>query len=240
MLLIATPNLKDDVVALIETAKALGFDIFVSPPGWRLPQHILGQHGIVYGEALFCEVIAQQMGWQLLDNSLDWLTKLPEKYVSRKIYYTTMVNARKESKKRFFKPADMKSFEAKVYESGKDLSDSSVLDEIPVLVSEEMNFTSEYRCFIKNRKVVSASCYLYKKDINKPEHYFVNNDAVISFVNNMLKDDLVGCVPGAVIDVGRFKKDTYAVIESNPAYASGLYGCELVAVLDVLKSCVVN
>lgn len=240
MLLILTPNQKEDVITLRKTAEALNYDVFVSLPGWRLPTSIKGRMGIVYGEALFCEVISQQMGWSLLSNSQSWLTKLPEKYTSRKIYFTDMVGARKETEKKFFKPADMKSFEAKVYDSGKELNQNSVLDEIPVLVSDEMNFTSEYRCFVKNRQVVTACCYSFKKDINKKEHHLRNNDAVIGFVNDMLKDETIECAPGAVIDVGRFKKDTYAVIEANPAWASGLYGCELVAVLDVLKSSVVN
>jgi hypothetical protein len=245
MYLILTPNLKEDAILVKKAAKSLGFDVFIAPSQWRLSQEmlcqILGQHGIVYGEAMFCEVIAQQLNWKLYSNSQDWLTKLPHKYVNRKISLTTMGAARKEQNKMFIKPADdIKSFEAKVYMSGADLHPSNVLNDIPVLISEEMNFTSEYRCFVKNRKVVSVCCYKYLNEANKKEHYQFNNDLVIAFVNDLLRDDAVACAPGAVIDVGKFKKEEFAVIEANPAYASGVYGCEIIGALEAIIESIEN
>lgn len=244
MLLIVTPNYKGEVQLLSKTAQALGWDVFFG--GWRVPKHLLHTPGAVYGEQFFCEIIAEQMNWKLLANPLDWLAKLPEEYVNRKISFTTLSEARKITEEKFIKPADDKCFEAKVYASGSDLSTSEVLDNAPTLVSDVMKFTSEYRCFIKDRRVTTACCYWYKPhpktepDINRPENYFVNNDAVLEFVSKMLQDERVEVAPGSVIDVGRFKKDTYTVIESNPVYASGIYGCELVAALDAIKAACVE
>lgn len=245
MLLITTPNVRGEVKILGKAASALGWDTFCG--GWRIPEYLKNRIGAVYGEQFFCEAVAEQMNWTLLSNPLDWLVRLPEEYTQRKIDFMTLAEARHIKEKRFIKPADDKTFKAMIYESGDELSKNPLLDDVPTLVSDIMNFTSEYRCFIKNRKVISICCYSYKKIgmtdalIDKEEHYHNNNDAVIEFVNKMFEDERVDCAPGAVIDVGRFKKDTYAVIESNPVWASGIYGCELVAALDAIKTaCIAN
>lgn len=240
MLLITTPNKHEEITLLSKTAKALGWDVYNE--GFRIPDHLLKQPGAVYGEQFFCEIVAEQMGWKLLSNSLDWLTKLPEEYTNRKIIFTKLAEARLLTEEKFIKPADDKCFPAKVYLSGKDLPITPVIDDAPTLISDVMKFTSEYRCFVKNKIVTTACCYLYQKigmqepAINKPEHYNNNNDVVIEFVNKLLQDSRVECADGTVIDVGRFKKDTYTVIESNPVWAAGIYGCEPVAVLDAIKA----
>lgn len=243
MLLIVTPNFKGEVPMLAKTAEILGWDVYHG--GWRIPEHLLHTPGAVYGEQFFCEVVAEQMGWTLLNNSLDWLTKLPEEYVNRKITFTTLAEARKITEEKFIKPADDKAFTAKVYPTGADLPTNEVLDNVPTLVSDVIKITSEYRCFIKNRKVVTASCYLYKHahkepEINNPENYQQNSDLVLEYITNLLADERVPCADGAVIDIARFKKDQdplkFTVLESNPVWASGTYGCELVAVLDAIKA----
>ena len=244
MLLIITPNYKGEVKLLAKTAQALGWEIYRG--GWRIPDHLLKRPGAVYGEQFFCEVVADQMNWKLVANPLNWLAKLPETYTARKVSFMKLSEARNITEEKFIKPADDKCFEAKVYASGKDLTTNPDLNDAPTLVSDVMKFTSEYRCVVKDRRVITSCCYLYKDyrvvepEINKPINYLVNYDAVVNFVNTMLADESVECAESTVIDVGRFKKDTYAVIESNPVYASGVYGCELVAMLDALKTACVN
>jgi hypothetical protein len=245
MLLIVSPNYKGETPLLIKTAQTLGWEVYSD--GWRIPKHLLNTPGAVYGELLFCETIAEQMNWKLISNPFDWITKLPEEYVNRKVEFMTLAEARNITEEKFIKPADIDCFDAKIYASGKDLPSRSTLDNVPTLVSDVMKFTSEYRCFVKNRSVISACCYWFKKfgmteaAVNKSENYLNNNEVIIEFVNKMLKDERVECAPSAVIDVGRFKKDTYTVIKTNPAWTSGIYGCEMVAALDAIKSaCVSN
>jgi hypothetical protein len=221
LLIIPSTNNKDEIFDLSATAKALGWNVFHS--GWRPPDHIKNQPGVVYGEDIFCEVIADQMNWKLISNPIEWITTLPEKYVSRKIYCTTAAQAR-----------DIKD-ENLIISEPKSLED----DEI-ILVSEKVTFTSKYRCFVKNKIVVSSCCYYYKDWNKEPEfnvnfNYNINHEAIVKFVNDMLIDPEVNC-EDSVIDVGRFKKDTYSVIKSKPAYTSELFGCEKVAALDTIKS----
>jgi hypothetical protein len=242
MWLILTPNKQVDVTRLSQTACALGWSIF--DRGWNIPKHILKAPGAVYGERIFCEVIAEQMGWKLLSNTPDWITTLPEEYVSRKISFTNLITARNITDEKFITSCVGKCFEAKVYSSGAELIANEDYDEISVLVSDVMKFTSKYRCFVKNKKVIAVCCYYYKDwnkepEINSPANYNTNSEPVIKFVNDMLANEKVNCVASTCIDVGRFKKDTYAVINSKPSYMSGFYGCEIVAALDAIKtSCV--
>lgn len=242
MWLILTPNKQDDVIRLSQTAYALGWEIF--DRGWDIPKHILKSPGAVYGERIFCEVIAEQMGWKLISNATDWITTLPEEYVSRNIISTNLITARNITGEKFIAPCVGKCFEAKVYASGAELITNKDYDDVSVLVSDAMKFTSKYRCFVKNKKVISVCCYYYKDwnkepEINTTANYNINSDAVVKFVNDMLANEKVDCVVSTCIDVGRFKKDTYAVISSKPPYMSGFYGCEIVAALDTIKtSCV--
>jgi hypothetical protein len=236
MLLIVTPNFRGEVPILARAAEILGWEVFRSPGGWRLPAELQGKAGAVYGELFFCEAIAQQMGWTLKSNSLDWLAKLPKDYLKRDVYFTTLAEARKITEKKFIKPADDKVFPAQVYDDGSALPHQDFLDGVPVLVSDKVKFSSEYRCFVKNRKVVSVSCYLMMKAINEPSNWYVSTEPIVDFVNKMLEDSSIECAPGACIDVGKFKNGDIAIIEANPAYASGIYGCEIVASLDAIKA----
>jgi len=236
MLLIVTPNFRGEVPILAKAAEILGWEVYRSPGGWRLPEELKGKEGAVYGELFFCEVVAQQMGWTLHANSLDWLVSLPKEYVKRNIQFTTLAAARKITEKKFIKPADDKVFPSKVYDDGSTLPVHDYLDNVPVLVSDKVKFTSEYRCFIKDRRVISISCYLMMKVVNEPNNWYVATEPVVDFVNKMLEDPGIGCASGTVIDVGKLKNGDIAIIEANPAYASGLYGCELVASLDAIKA----
>jgi hypothetical protein len=244
MLLITTPNIKPEVRSLINTAQALGWSVYSD--SWNIPVHLRNETGATYGEWLFCETVASQLNWKLIRNSLDWLANLPIEYVNRNIKFTNFSEALKITDEKFIKPADDKVFTAKVYSSGSELRSSTVDIDTPVLVSDVMRFTSEYRCIVKNRKVISACCYwLHTKqmqnsrnpaEFNLAKNYDNNHADVVGFVSNMLKDGRVECVDSFVVDIGRYDKDKYAVIQENPIYASGIYGCDSVAMLDALKT----
>jgi hypothetical protein len=245
MLFIITPNCKGDPQVLADAAEILGWQSYIAPAGWRLPQSMIGQlgAGAVYGERIFCEVVAQQMKWKLSSNSLDWAAKLPKEYLHRDISFTKLGDMRSEKNRKFIKPADGKSFAAKVYESGLDLPKSYVFNDVPVIVSDVMNFTSEYRCFVKNRRVVSVCCYWYpeKSEINNKEHYNRNSETVIKFVNSMLENKDIECANGIVIDVGRYEKPfqrewPFVIMKSSPAYCSDVYGCEIIGTLETIKA----
>jgi hypothetical protein len=247
MLLITTPNIKPEVKSLITTAQALGWSVYND--GWRVPDRVKYEKGAVYGEPLFCETIAEQMHWTLRRNPIDWLSTLPFEYISRNIVLTDLGVARKLTEEKFIKPATDKIFDAKIYASGVDFP-SSLDDDITVIMSDVMRFTSKYRCIVKNREVISECCYFLHtrpmqsnklpEQFNLPQNYDNNHKDVITFVNKMLQDERVKCIDSFVIDVGRFDKDKYAVITDKPVHNTPIYGCDPVAVLDAIKTACVS
>jgi hypothetical protein len=242
MLLILPPHHEEDtqITKLAITADCLGWSIHRSPISWRVPQELLGQDGAVYGKPYFCQVIAQQMDWELLANPTDWLTGLQEEFVRRTITISTLENARLLKEKRFVKPAEEdRFFKATVYDDGSKLPASRMFDDAPVLVSGTIPYVTEWRCFVKDRAVVSASCYRINKETNQSYMWHWDVEEPVKFVNKMLLDESVVCASGASIDVGKSKKGFLSIIESSPAWCSELYGCELVGTLASIKaSCI--
>ena len=236
--LIAQPRNGSEDLALVSVARELNWDIELAPSGWRLDENHVIKPGIPYGSQIFCEVISQQMNWNLILNSFDWLSTLPFEVLGRKIEFMTLKDALKINVPKFIKPADDKVFPCKVYQTGQEINLYEGLSlETPTLVSDPVNFVSEYRCFVKDQRILTASCYKLGDEINNPNNWEVNLPEVLSTLSKWLKEGLIISKP-AVIDVGYLDNGQLVVIESNPAWASGIYGCDLWGVLEVLQESV--
>ena len=139
----------------------------------------------------------------------------------------------------FIKPAGGKEFDARVYDSGNDLPRGQMIaDSLAVLIQEVVQWDVEYRCFISDRTVKAASAYWRQgkeaRDENKMWSKAELPEAV-EFCNAFLRDSNVHTPEACVIDVGIIRERGWAVIESNAAWSSGLYGCDGAAVLSVLR-----
>lgn len=215
---------------------------------WRLPESLYQLEGniCVYGEPLFTGHVASSLGLTLLEPKLDWLTTLPETYVQRSIHAMTMGEARAWKERAFFKPADDKSFDAKVYENGTALPESADFpDDLPTLISEPVEWRSEFRCFVRERRVEAISPYCRHGEICKEEdgdYPFLNEEegaAALEFAETLLSDQTVELSPAVVVDIGEIEGRGWAVIESNPAWASGLYASDPDGALRVIeRACV--
>ncbi len=243
MILITQPRVgksHNEIIALQMAAESLGWEVYPCEYSWRLPDELLasGKVGVPYGSQLFCETIAQQMGWKLLLNSFDWLAKLPEEYVKRKVEFMTLGEAMKLSEKKFIKPADDKVFEAKVYAPGELIPHADIPLDTPTLVSEIVQFDLEYRCFVLPKKTVRTwSNYICFEHLAEPKFWHMislDDEDPRDFVEHLLFDNEE--TAPSVIDVGRIPGKGMAIIETNPAWASGLYGCDPVAALKVMAA----
>ncbi len=242
MILITQPRVGtsfNEILALQIAARELGWEVLSAPSGWRLEEELTkaGHKGVPYGSQTFCEVIAQQMGWTLKQNPFDWLAKLPPEYLKRKVEFMTLGEAKLITERKFIKPADDKCFDAKVYEPGTFKPHEIIQDDYPVLVSEPVEFTLEYRTFAYGNQVRAWSNYIYHGHIADPKLW----DAVPAyeelpseFVQDMLYWEEVATEP-AVIDVGYIPGKGWAIIETNQAWASGLYGCDPLRALQVME-----
>lgn len=244
MLLITQPRVgtsHNEILALHMAARALGWEVLPAPSGWRLDEELTksGVKGVPYGSQTFCEVIAQQMGWALKQNSFDWLAQVPFEYVKRKIDFMTLGEAEQLTERKFIKPADDKCFDAKVYEPGEFKPNPIIERTYPVLVSEPVQFDIEYRTFMNGFDIYTWSNYLFYGEINDPKYcHMINEDYEhpVKFVHDMMisvHPSILPTVP-SVIDVGFIRGKGMAIIETNQAWASGLYGCDPTEALKVM------
>lgn len=228
----------NEVLALQMAARELGWDVLSAPSGWRLPDELIasGVKGVPYGSQTFCEVVAQQMNWTLKANPFDWLAKLPKVYLSRQVDFMTLGEAEKLTERKFIKPADDKCFDAKVYNVGEFKPHELISKDYPVLVSDVVNFDLEYRCFVDGTRVRTWSNYIYHEHVADPKFWDaipVNTEWLPDDFVQFIMDDDIETVP-SVIDVGRIPGKGWAIIETNQAWASGLYGCDAGLALQVM------
>jgi len=199
----------------------------------------------VYGEPFFASVVARHLGLALLEPSLAWLAELPDALRRRRVTATTLGEARKQAAPAFVKPADDKCFPAQVYACGQELPADSVLpDSIPVLVSEPVAWTIEYRCFVREGKVATLSPYLRQGRLAQTDEgawpAFAEELARAGEFAQAVLDRVGGSLPPSVVlDVGVISGRGWAVVEANPSWGSGMYGCDPAEVLSVIaRACV--
>lgn len=243
-LLVLSPRYTSDSKALRAASGRMGWKA-ERLGGWRAPGRLRGQDVALYGEPTFVEVIAAQLGVQLLDAPFDWLPGLPERHRRRHIEVSVLGDVRRSlAEPTFVKPADgRKAFEGKVYAAPGELPGRDVLpDDTLVFVCEPVQWDVEFRCHVLDGEVVTMSPYLLDGELALTEdgHWQAPDSDVHEarqYATQVL--DEVPVPPATVLDVGRIRDRGWAVVEANAAWGAGLYGCDPEQVLRVLaRSCV--
>jgi hypothetical protein len=238
--LILSPRYTPDSNALWKAAIDQGWTL-ERLQSHRPPEHLRGKEAAIYGEALFVNIVADELGLVMLEPPFDFLTRLTNHYLLRDIRFSTLSDARKMNAPAFIKPAYDKSFDAEVYATGNDLPAEEILSaDLPVLISEPVSWDIEFRSFIVERRLATLSIYSRKGQLARDEegHWQVEDseqNAAADFITELLDDKSVDLPPAFVLDVGMIKGRGWAVVEANPAWASGIYGCQPADILPVLK-----
>ena len=233
-LLMSSRHTVDDQ-ALWRAAIQLGWST-VRARGITVPE-IKDDEIVIYVEALYGPTIAKLLGRDLLEPPEDWLVSLPESITKRKLRFLTVSEARELATPLFIKPPNDKSFEAKIYDSGKSLP-PDLLDDANVIVSEPVSWESEFRCFCLDGKVLTVSPYLRSGELAVETDYGMTHlecDEAQQTAEEALelsKDSLPRAI---VIDVGKIADKGWAVVEANGAWGSGVYGCDPNIVLEVIR-----
>ncbi len=209
---------------------------------WRVPGWLRGRSVVLYGEPLFAAAIAPELDVELLEPTPNWLTTLPATMTGRHIRAMTLETARKLDQPAFIKPMVDKCFEARVYENGSELPDTDVLpDDTAVLLSDPVSWRSEFRCFVLDGRI--ATCSVYHRDHALAQHAdgtWPATDAELSearaFGSTVLTAVGDSLPPGVVLDVGELATGDWAVVETNAAWGSGIYGCDPSEVLRVVAT----
>jgi hypothetical protein len=210
---------KDDVErdAVADAWSKNGGGILRIAKFWN-PPFIDSKEIRVYGNNIFCLILAEKLGLELISPEDDFLKKIDWNWTKRKIEIMTLSEARKVDFPAFIKPVVPKVFKAGVYSNLKALEIECTQLELntPVYVSEVVDITAEARCFILNGQVMTMSMYEGSGNIQEAR----------DFVNSFIISNLSMMPNSTVLDVGLINNRGWAVIEANAAWGAGLNGCD--------------
>jgi hypothetical protein len=241
--LVLAPRQNDDARRMASAAREAGWEVYAATSWREFPERLRDADPVLYSDPLFADVAAGPLNIALLEPTANWLTTLPEPYLQRRVMFMTLAKARQLPGPIFLKPAEDKSFPARVYdEPESELPPPAALPpETLVLTSEPVVWETEYRCFIREQHIASMSVYMRFGELAQDmDGNWLSNEReqekVARFVEAILADDAVDLPNAVVVDVGRIAGRGWAVIEANPAWASGIYGCTPDSVLPVLHA----
>lgn len=204
-------------------------------PGLTGPAHWYG--GPAAGERL-----ADRLGLALLEPADGWLAALPEEFTGRRVRTGTVADARAIDRPTFVKPPREKSFPADVYTDGSQLSPSLAPAE-PVLLSDVVTFAAEYRLFLLDGRIATASRYAVFGRLDPCPFGTDRAGRAVATQIGEFVDRLTATaghtLPSAVVlDVGQLRdsrqeRHRWAVVEANMAWFSHAYAADPARVLDV-------
>jgi hypothetical protein len=249
LLLMATltlpPRYTPDSIALFGAAVEAGWYV-ERLQSWRAPHHLQDESDIaLYGEPLFGATVAEQLALILLEPTFGWLAEIPREYRLRNVMFTTLADARNYRGQAFIKPADDKCFPAKVYADGSLIPASDLQpSQTPVLISEPVNWGTEFRCFVLDGEIATCSPYsrngkLIQADDGSWPATSSEIENALAFCRGLISNVRNSLPPSVVVDVGEIIGRGWAVVEANPSWASGIYGCDPSEVLRVIaRACI--
>ncbi|WP_437808782.1 ATP-grasp domain-containing protein [Sorangium sp. So ce1078] len=238
--LVLSQRYTPDSNALFAAALAAGWDI-ERLHSFRCPEGLAARAPVFYGETILADAIMDDLEIALLEPTADWLPRLPQRHRLRDVRLTTLGDALALREPAFIKPTDEKVFPARVYVDGAAMNPDPHLPlDLPVLVSEPVVFEVEFRFFVLEREVAALSPYIRGGEIARTaagewEADSAEVQSASASIRAVLADADVELPPAVVVDVGRMAERGWGVVEANPAWASGLCGCDPARVLPVLQ-----
>ncbi|MEV7419674.1 ATP-grasp domain-containing protein [Streptomyces sp. NPDC089919] len=184
-----------------------------------------------YGGPRAAAACAGTLGFGLLEPADDWLTRLPPALLHRRIRLTTLAEARTLREPAFVKPPSAKIdlLPAAVHRDGTGLP-RGLDGATPVLVSEVVEFTAEYRLFVLDGEVATGSRYAVHGRLD-PAPLDPGSRA---FGRTVLEAAADGLPSAVCLDIGRLADGGWAVVEANMAWFAHCYAAEPDRVLDTV------
>ncbi|WP_377268442.1 ATP-grasp domain-containing protein [Peterkaempfera sp. SMS 1(5)a] len=235
-LLILSPRVTDTRLQLAAAAHRRSLRTAIAH-GWRRPEEAsTGAPAHLYGGPLLADCLGNALGLAPLEPPADWPARLPEELTCRRIEAVTLAEARRLRRPAFVKPPGDKHFPARIYPDGSRLPGPDAMDDdLPVLVSDIVCFVHEYRLFVLDGAVHTASRFATGPALDMAP---LDDDPREADVHAFAREVLSaadGTLPSSVVvDVGLLDDGRWAVVEANPAWASGGYACDPDRVLDAV------
>jgi len=217
--------------------------------GWRAyafdeSPHVKPRGKLVfYGGTDKARATASRFHLALLEPPFDLLAKLPVEFRRRSVECGRFGDLSRLKAPTFVKPADAlnKAFDAGIYASVRDIrTPRRVNSDSPVLVAEPVEWSAEYRCFIREGELTAWSPYIsFGRPVWKafgPGTLAARApESILSFCHRLFSRSGVSFPPAFVMDVGMIDDRGWAVVEFNPAWCSGVLGADPRKVLAVLE-----
>lgn len=175
----------------------------------------------------------------LIEPPLDLLARVPAELLARDVRYGSLASLWDVTGPVFVKPADpvLKSFDAGVYRAVSEVRGRrAVAADTPALAAEAVDWTSEFRCFVREGRIEAWTPYLsFGRPVWKPGSAGTMPPSLTAFCER-LNDGMRAALPPAyVVDVGVLEDGRWAVVEFNPAWCSGMLGADVAGVLRVIE-----
>lgn len=227
MTLVLPPRLTDSAQVLREAAHRRGLHT-VQLPTFAVPADLRAEH--LHAGPGFADVVAPALGIALLQAPMDWLARLPREFTRREIHLVPIREAYSLRRPAFIKSPNDKQIPALVYTDGSRLPGPDEVDpHTPVLISDVMEFATEYRLYLLDGVVHTGSRYARNGRLSLGP---LDEDAA-AFGAELLTECGDTLPSAIVVDVGR-ADGHWSVIEANAAWASGMYTSDPQRALDVV------
>ncbi len=169
----------------------------------------------VYGNVIFCHVLAKIYQLELLGPCDDMLTRMPAELLGRKVHIRDLGALGELDFPCFVKSQVPKLMTSGVVATEKRLREITrgLSEDTRLLVSEVVTFQAEARAFIFDRQVLD--CVLYDGQGEESGALEVAQKVA----------QLEGTPHGFVVDLGRLQ-GRWVVVEFHPSWGAGLNGCD--------------
>jgi hypothetical protein len=211
LLLPATPDRERDAIARVWEASGGAVErvrqIWAPDPAFK--ERCL----CVYGNAIFCQVLAVSLDLELLGPPDDFLASLPADLLGRSVFVSQLSQAQELTYPCFVKSLPAKQFTSGLVSSAdRLLALTSGLDpETGLLVSEMVRFEALARAFIYDRKVLDCAIYRGRGELEAA----IKTAIRVAHVDN---------APfGFVADLG-WLNGQWVVLKLKPAWSARLKG----------------
>ena len=175
----------------------------------------------------------------LIEPPLDLLAQLPTELLCRPVRFGRLSELRYLEGPIFVKPADPvhKVFDAGVYRAVRDVRGREPIPaDTPILAAAPVEWTSEFRCFIREGQIEAWSPYLsFGRPVWKPRCAPATPESLVAFCERLIHAMDRHLPPAFVVDIGVLEDGRWAVVEFNPAWCAAILGADPARVLNVVQ-----
>lgn len=195
---------------------------------FEVPAGVHADH--LHAGPTFADAVAPLLGIAPLEAPHGWLAGLPRDVTLREITLVPIDEAYELRRPAFVKSPNDKTIRAMIYTDGSRLPGPDAVDrQTPVLVSDIVDFTAEYRLYLLDGAVHAASQYAEQARLRLGPA----TAGALAFGADLAAGFGHTLPTAIVVDVGVID-GRWAVIEPNAAWASGSYAADPDLVLDVV------